>query len=232
MKKIKFYRVGNGPDPVPAKVNIPQWYKDISMYNASNHLNDINIENNEGLDSSSLSLKICAPTFDAFASGYHFVLPEDVLVEINEKGVPEISWKSKNFVINRFHLVEFPIPPFFHPIAFSFRMMFGISTPPGTSVLVTHPFNRSDLPFHVPTAIVDSDKKFAPIDIRFVLRRDFSGIIKKGTPIFQVFPYTRESWQMEIDNSITEEKMWEHENRRMTLHSWYTKYLHSKKEYN
>jgi hypothetical protein len=233
MKKIKFYKVGIGPDPVPSKTTIPQWYKDISLYNSSNSLADVKVANyGNGIDGSAISLKVCSPTFDAFSSGYQFVMPEDILIEINDKGVPEISWESESFTINRMPMVEFPIPPFYHPIAFSFRMMFGVSTPPGTSVLVAHPFNRVDLPFYVPTAIVDSDKKFPPADIRFVIKRDFEGVIKKGTPIFQILPFTRESWEMEIDNSITDEKMWEHENRRMFIHSWYTKQLQTIKEYN
>lgn len=232
MKKIKFYKVGIGPDPVPAKTVIPQWYKDISKYNSSNSLADVKLNNHDGIDSSAISLKLCSPTFDAFISGYQVLLAEDVLVEINSKGVPELSWKSNFFTINRMPLVEFPIPPFYHPIAFSFRMMHGISTPPGTSTLVTHPFNRVDLPFYVPSAIVDSDKKFPPADIRFVLRRDFEGIIKEGTPIFQLLPFTREPWQMEIDNSITDEMLWEHENRRTYIHSWYTKQLQQDKEFN
>jgi hypothetical protein len=232
MKKIKFYRVGNGPDPVPAKTVIPQWYKDISIYNKSNNLSDVRLNNHDGIDSSAISLKVCSPTFDAFASGYCFVLPEDIHVKINDKGIPEMSWASNNFTINRMPLVEFPIPPFYHPIAFSFRMMFGVSTPPGTSVLVAQPFNRVDLPFYVPTAIVDSDKKFPPADIRFVLRRDFEGVIKEGTPIFQILPFTREPWEMEMDDSITEDMLWEHENRRTFIHSWYTKKLQSQKEFN
>ena len=232
MKTIKFYQVGLGPDPVPAKTIIPQWYKDISKYNESNSLADVKLSNQDGIDSSAISLKICSPTFDAFASGYQVLLAEDILVEINKYGIPEISWKSNLFTINRMPLVEFPIPPFYHPIAFAFRMMHGISTPPGTSVLVTHPFNRVDLPFYVPSAIVDSDKKFPPADIRFVLRRDFEGIIKEGTPIYQLLPFTRESWKMEIDNSIKDEMLWEHENSRTYIHSWYTKQLQQPKEFN
>jgi hypothetical protein len=88
------------------------------------------------------------------------------------------------------------------------------------------------LPFYVPSAIVDSDKKFPPADIRFVLRRDFEGIIKEGTPIYQLLPFTRESWKMEIDNSIKDEMLWEHENRRTYIHSWYTKQLQQPKEFN
>jgi len=232
MKKIKFYRVGPGPDPIPAKLTIPQWYKDISKYNESNSLADVKLDNRNGIDSSAISLKVCSPTFDAFASGYMITLAEDILVEINDKGVPEISWKSEFFTINRMPLVEFPIPPFYHPIAFAFRMNFGISTPPGTSVLVTHPFNRPDLPFYVPSAIVDSDKKFPPADIRFVLKRDFEGVIPEGTPLYQLLPFTREAWEMEMDDSIANDLLWEHEERRTYIHSWYTKQLQENKEYN
>ena len=232
MKTIKFYRAGIGPDPVPAKTVIPQWYKDISLYNASNNFSDVSLDNENGIDSSAISLKLCSPTFDAFSSGYQVLLAEDILVELDSNGVPEISWASKEFTINRMPSVEFAIPPFYHPIAFAFRMMQGFSTPPGTSCLVSHPFNRLDLPFYVTTAIVDSDKKFPPADIRFVLRRDFEGVIKEGTPIYQILPFTREEWKIELDNELRDEAYWEHENRRTYVHSWYTKQLQSTKEYN
>lgn len=234
-KIIKFYPVpmSDTPPPVPSKNLIPDWYKDITLYNISNSQQDLQLDNyNNGIEGTNISLKLCTPTYDAFAAGYCFVLPEDIKVKINEDGRPSISWESELFVINRVPEIEMPLPPYYHPISFTFRMMYGVHTPPGTSVLVSHPFNRWDLPFIVPSAIVDSDKKFAPIDIRFFLRRGFEGIIEKGTPIFQVVPFTREPWSMEVDKNITEEMMWEHENRRTYCHSWYTKELVHKKEWN
>jgi hypothetical protein len=230
---IKFYAPGNngGPEPIPASTRIPTWYKDISKYNASNNLKDLNLSNDRGVDSSAISIKTCSPTFDAFVSGYYFVMPEDVLVENDNEGIPRLSWGSDQRIFLRIPNIEYPVPPGYHPISFTFRMMYGIKTPPGTSCLITHPLNQYELPYLVPSAIVDTDKKMAPIDIRFVLKMGFEGVIKQGTPLFQVIPFTREKWEMEIDNSIAEEEMWEHEKRRTVLHSYYTKKLQEIKEF-
>lgn len=236
MKKIQFYPAPEnaGPPPVPAKTLIPQWYKDISLYNVSNSPKDLTLINTgKGTDSSSISVKLCSPTFDSFIMGYHFVLGEDIYVSVNEDtGVPSISWESNNFPISRAPIVEIPIPPGYHPVGFLYRMMYGVKTPPGTSVIVTHPFNRWDLPFVVPSAVVDSDKKFAPIDLRIFFKIGFEGIIKQGTPIFQVIPFTREDWEMEISPELTKDALWQHELRRTYLHSEYTKEYQAKKEYN
>lgn len=236
MKKIKFYPVPqyfDRTDPVPARTNIPQWYKDITMFNKSNSLIDANILNtNEGVDGSALSVKTCGPFYDAMTAGYHFVMPEDLEITLNSEGVPQFNWESNNWFINRVPMLEIPIPPMYHPTSYTFRMMFGVSLPKGCSVLVSPPMNRMDLPFLIPFGIVDADTKFAPIDIRFYLRRDFEGVIKKGTPIFQIIPFTRESWEMEIDPSITEDLLWEHEKRRTYLSGWYGKHAQVKKEFN
>lgn len=231
--KIKFYysQNENALPPVPGNTMVPDWYKETSKYFKSNNLKDLKIDNDRGVDIVSISIKVCSPTFDAFTSGYYFVLDEDVHVGYDENGVPRLSWESENFILMRIPNLEYPIPDSYHPIAYSFRMTFGIKTSPGTSCLITHPLNRYDLPFLVSSGIVDTDKKMPPADIRFVLKRGFEGIIPKGTPIFQLLPFRREPWEMEIDNSIKDEEMWEHEKRRTMLHSYYTKELQEKKEY-
>lgn len=236
-KKINFYPTNKNIEkssyPIPAKKSIPQWYKDITLYNSSNNpVNSEVVNYGSGVDGSALSVKVCTPFYDAMTIGYHYVLPEDVEVILNHNGIPSFSWKSNDWIINRVPDVEIPIPPYHHPICFTFRIMFGIDLPKGSSAILTQPMNRNDLPFTIPSGIVDADIKFFPLDIRFFLKRGVEGIIKKGTPIIQVIPFTRESWQMEVDDSILEEKMWLHEKRRTMLSSWYTKNAHSKKEYN
>jgi len=237
-KIIKFWP-GNPEEksepPVPARTIIPKWYKDITLYNRSNSPADAKIINyDQGVDGSALSVKTCGPFYDAMSAGYQYVLPEDITVTINENGTPSITWESENFFINRLPDVEIPIPPFYHPVAFSFRMIYGIELPKGSSVLVTQPMNRFDLPFWIPSGIVDADTKFAPLDIRLFLKRDFEGIVSKGTPIMQVIPFTRESWKMEVDKNKENinERLWFHEKRRTYLHGWYHKHAQVKKEYN
>jgi len=45
---------------------------------------------------------------------------------------------------------------------------------------------------------VQISKDFSSVSFPFYLRKDFEGIIKKGTPIAQVIPFKRETWQSEI----------------------------------
>lgn len=235
-KKIIFWPSSHQestPPPVPARINVPKWYKEISMFNASNSYKDARVLNSgTGIDGSALSLKTCGPFYDAFVSGYHYIMPEDVTVKLNEKGIPTFAWQSNNFIINRLPNIELPIPPFHHPIAYSFRMAYGVKLPPGYSLLVTPPMNRYDLPYTVPFGIVDADTKFAPIDIRFFLKRDFEGVIRKGTPLFQVMPFKRDSWEMEVNQEITFDEMWFHELRRTYLHNWYGREAQVRKDFN
>ena len=156
----------------------------------------------------------------------------DVFVTTDNKGIPIFKWESSDFIINRLPNVEMPIPPFHHPIAYSFRMTHGIKVPEGYSVLLSPAMNRYDLPYTVPFGIVDADTKFAPIDIRFFLKRDFEGVIKKGTPLFQILPFKRDNWEMEIRPDITFEEMWTHELRRTYLSNWYGRHAQKKKEFN
>ena len=157
----------------------------------------------------------------------------EIEILINDKGVPDIKWESDEFLFNRLPMVEIPIPEFHHPIAFTYRMSFGVELPKGYSLLVTQPFNRHDLPFTIPSAIVDADTKFFPIDIRLFLKRGFEGKIKKGTPIYQMIPFKRESWEMETDynEKNIKERFWFHEKRRKYLFAWYHHHAHVKKEF-
>lgn len=220
--------------PVLGKHVVPDWYKDITKFNKSNSPKDANIYNSgTGIDGSAISVKICSPFYDALTSGYFAILSEDIEILINDKGVPDIKWESDEFLFNRLPMVEIPIPEFHHPIAFTYRMSFGVELPKGYSLLVTQPFNRHDLPFTIPSAIVDADTKFFPIDIRLFLKRGFEGKIKKGTPIYQMIPFKRESWEMETDynEKNIKERFWFHEKRRKYLFAWYHHHAHVKKEF-
>jgi len=100
-------------------------------------------------------------------------------------------------------------------------------------LLFTHPLNRYDLPFYCSSAIVDTDIWGLPTFIPFFLKRGFSGIIPKGTPLFQMIPIKRDDWELDID--ISEEKYWENkereEKRRTHITAHYKKTTWQKKNY-
>jgi hypothetical protein len=91
--------------------------------------------------------------------------------------------------------------------------------------------NRHDLPFITMSGIVESDIWGLPVFTAFFLKRGFQGIIKKGTPLFQMIPFKRDNWEMELD--LSQEKFDEHEfkaeNRRSMLYGYYKKTAWRKK---
>ena len=51
------------------------------------------------------------------------------------------------------------------------------------------------MPFKTLSAVVDSDSILTAGNIPFHIKQDFTGIIKKGTPIFQILPFKRDNWE-------------------------------------
>ena len=71
-----------------------------------------------------------------------------------------------------------------------------IEAPPNYSLLITHPVNRTDLPFTTLTGLVDSDL-YHDSRINFPAHwhdLSFTGVLPKGTPVAQCIPVRRERW--------------------------------------
>lgn len=183
--------------PVTSISQIPKWYKEIPNFiNEDIHTPTINNQGN-------LTLKMCPPFLDALSSGYMIVLPFDIYVHKNSHNV-KFQWELKdvNFIESHSELQYpgFKIPEEFEKDAYKFNTTHIIEPPSGYSLLFTHPLNRVDLPFLSLSGIVDSDKfNILPINIPFLIKKDFTGIIKKGTPISQVIPIKREPWDHLIE---------------------------------
>jgi hypothetical protein len=53
--------------------------------------------------------------------------------------------------------------------------------------------------FTILDGVVDTDKYTAPVNFPFVLNDwKFEGLIPAGTPVAQVIPFKRDSWEIEI----------------------------------
>lgn len=73
-----------------------------------------------------------------------------------------------------------------------------IITPPGYSILFTAPMHRESV-FTILDGVVDTDTYTPPVNFPFVLNDwGFEGLIPAGTPMAQVIPFKRESWEMKI----------------------------------
>ncbi len=208
MKLIRFFQESSKfgfANPKPAKSFIPEWYKE-----AETKFFD------EQTGKEDFGLKTCMPFLDTLTSGYIFSTPVNIYVNektnaldhvFNNANGINIRWDGppvfENFINERplGSGATMPRPAGHYPNHLTFSGYWNTKTPKGWSILYTHPLNRHDLPFTTASGIIDSDKFFAPGNIPFFLKKDFSGVILKGTPIVQVIPIKREIWHM-VENDI------------------------------
>jgi hypothetical protein len=176
--------------PKPASRLVPDWYKNMESY--------INKEKKPtGDGTSSGTIKRCMPVLDAITAGYIIESPADVWVSKKDKG----QWfEWSDFGLISFHPIEqapehparkpFPYPKWSNP--------WSITTPKGYSTMFVQPMHRESV-FTILPGIVDTDTYSAPVNFPFVINDPaFEGLIPKGTPIAQVIPFKRDSWNMEI----------------------------------
>ena len=232
-KKIKFAVSGvdlnttldySNP-PYAAKKYIPDWFKSTQP---------VKVNNME--DSKRLNFKHCMPFTDAFLTGYILETPTDISVERVPGSNPKITFnKEQNILSERDKKIvgNIKAPSYCYDIHFIYKHTMHVKTPKGYSLLVTHPLNRLDLPFVALSGIVDTDvEPLRPGNYPVFLKKDFEGIIPKGTPILQIIPIKRESWKSELDNSLL--KTWIRYIYRVTstFYGWYRNNVWVRKEYN
>lgn len=169
---------------------IPQWYKDGETFYVTKDSNE-----------SSAGLKTCMPFLDVLTAGYLLVTPFDIFVGKKEDGSLSIEWNSpqpwQDFVNQRPYESGATIPrPAGHMDShFVWSNKWGWKTPRGYSTIVTHPYNRFDLPFTTMSGFMDSDKVFVNGNVPFFLKEGFYGVIPEGTPYAQVIPVKRKHWK-------------------------------------
>jgi len=188
--------------PSSAKRHVPDWYKKSPKF----------IDNGScpvvatGETESNLGVKTCIPFLDSLTTGYIATLWQDVKVEIIN-GNTEITWPTEPSVLNGRSprgMHTLPIPHGHSDAQYLWLSPFVIQTPPGYSVMISHPFNRFDLPFTTLSAVVDSDGILQAGHMPFYLKEGFEGVIEAGTPIYQIVPFKREPWSSKEDPSLKE----------------------------
>lgn len=199
MKFMRFFtekqNLGLG-EPVPAKKLIPEWYR----------MAESTITAPDGAESP--GLKKCMPYMDSLISGYMLTTPFDIYVSREEDGELRFRWNGPGplggFIGQRPESMGATMPrPAGHDKAHLIWAGFwATKTPKGWSLLVTHPFNRFDLPFTTVTAIMDADEFWGAGNIPFFIKEGFTGVIPAGTPFAQLLPVKRSFWKMIIDSSL------------------------------
>ena len=228
MNILNFNSVGHYmPDIKPAKHFIPDWYKDIKGYNKNN----LKIEENG--HTPMLNLKSCMPFFDPFNTGYMVELFQDLYVEIKD-GKPKINWIGAPDPVSVREIEEniIPVPHGYAESHFVWKYPHVLNAKKGYSAIVTHPFNRHDLPFISLTGIIDIDVLVGNGNIPFFIQEGFEGLIPKGTPILQIIPFKRESWKINKDDSLILKNDKENTEKSRSIIGWYKDNRWQKKEFN
>jgi hypothetical protein len=196
--------------PIPAKLNIPEWYKKLEH----------TILNK--------TVKGCMPFLDTLTSGYLLKMPQDFNVRHNVDNENERKEKFKdsfqtfglhdysqilhakninlNSGIDTHSLKQVEGSPFieknknlpFYKIINPWK----IKTPKGYSCLFVPPLNNSDDRFSIIPGIVDTDTFPNEINFPIIINGDkyptLETTIKKGTPYVQIIPFKRYSWKMTV----------------------------------
>jgi hypothetical protein len=206
---------------VPTRKNMPQWYKDSELWID----NEIGIENH--------GLKACAPFLDALTIGYTFVTTDDLLVTMDTLGAPIIRWRNGTDLVGYRapdHAKTLPIPLGCSLVHFAWKPQGVLEIPKGYSAILTHPFNRADLPFITLTGVVDS-ATIPSGSIPFFLKEGFTGVIPQGTPYLQIIPFKREDWKAEKFEGLVEKAEVVSKKSRSLLKGWYKQNVWKKKNY-
>jgi hypothetical protein len=188
--------------PVPAKKSLPDWYKNHPTYTTG--LGREVRPSGDGIG----TIKKCLAVFDSMTAGYIIKTPLDVNVVKTENGI-EFQQAAADLNYLTFHRAKqaqnYPnahnsdIPKFVSP--------WGIKTPKGYSCLFIPPCHHNNVVNILP-AIIDTDQLHLPVEFPFLLSNpNFTGIIPKGTPIAQVIPFKRDSWEHKISNSKEDHKL-------------------------
>lgn len=204
--------------------SVPDWYKKIPKWN-----HKFPPKKAEELDP---TVKLCVPFLEAFTSGYIICTPFDLIVStVNQE--PYISWRSGGTFIEVRDGNYVPTPVGFSSINFAWSLPVSFSVPVGYSILLTHPFNRFDLPFLTLSGVIDGGF-VSPIGgkIPFFMKKEFEGIIPQGTPIAQLLPFKSINWSSINTPTLIEEGNKSLSRTRAVTNGWYKKAWWNKKQYN
>ena len=208
----------------PIKKVIPEWYKDCPTF--------IEGDSPRYLPERNLAIKACVPFLDSLMTGYYIPLSTDVIVESIE-GEPYLSWGYGNPVSQRSSksAPQLPIPSGCSSLHLTWMLPSTIELPKGYSALFTHPLNRFDLPFISLSGVVDGGFTINPGSYPFFIKKDFVGIIPRGTPIIQIIPFKTENWTSKEDSSLVKKGELEGNRSLSKAIGWYKHNRWTKKGY-
>jgi hypothetical protein len=194
--------------PVPIKLNIPKWYKDLKY------------------SFEDTTIKGCIPFLETLTTGYLLKTPQSIKINFNtpnpETGQPDcfisLSRELNNEILFAHTLNLMRHGEHGHPINqlegcpyintnknlpfIKIINPWKITTPPGYSCLFLSPLNNTDDRFFIIPGIVHTDTFTSEINFPIVINGDkyptLQTVIERGTPYVQIIPFKRDNWEMEV----------------------------------
>lgn len=236
VKSIKFYpssiiTESSVPPPRPASEYLPEWYKNIKTFSGTGHKNKPQYADGKVINK---TVKTCYPFWDALTSGYiqeswcdiRINFENDIFFYDYSVGPEPLSHRSK---------VSINLSESFMPYEFIWQVHWVPKLDYGYSALITHPFNRLDLPFLNTSGIIDSDKFFhsSPGNYPFYLYKTSKNeiFIPSGTPLYQIIPIKRDSWRSNPEEFNEKEYLKRSAESQRSFIGTYKKFFHQKKVY-
>ena len=217
---------GAFPEPIPAHLALPQWFKDDATY-LNRHMGK-----SEGSPKQS-TYKRCVPFVDIMRTGYILPLWSDLefsyttcncgnsdcpkfIPQAAPFEMPPYNFPSTQMVEPRNWDSWGNIPELHTSVensSLTFVNPWIIKTPPGYSTLITAPFNDDSRPhpsIKTLTGLVNTDTYNNQINFFFHMKYPFEGILKKGTPLVQLIPIKREDWNHKVTymSSVNKDTNW------------------------
>jgi hypothetical protein len=213
------------PNLEPTRLSVPDWWKNGFLWNGSKP-EISNYSSNKGM-------KACVPFLDSMLSGYTIKLWTDCMVEL-DNGIKKINWmNSPDPVESRSETgySTIPVPVGCDKEEFTWKLPYYFKTPKNYSFILTHPFNRNELPFISLTGLVDAESTMQPGRYPFFLKTGFTGLIPAGTPIAQIILIKREKWKIKENRDIIKEGDILGSKSASVISGYYKKNLHKPKSF-
>jgi hypothetical protein len=193
------------PEPVPASKNLPEWYKNQLAYYDNDKTPHDGFQN--------LTVKKCMAIFDTLFMGYILKAPVDIYIDTTDG-------ESLKYELAGNHQFQRPLAGGHHELQYDqmpidkdfyvkdllrLNMIWLIRTDPGYSSLFINPMLHDSSPLMAVPGVIDTDDFYTNGLFSFFVKKNYKGVIKKGTPLLQVLPFKREDFSHKIirDNDIT-----------------------------
>lgn len=222
------------PKPIPASKNMPEWYKRQPPTINKDLLS-------KGIATS--TIKKCMPIFDSMTAGYLLLAPCDIYIDATnpdnlEFSVPNQLGPIRGRIFASHSLEQYGTYPIdtdkYHRTLLRVFPLWSVGTEPGYSCMVLQPMHTDESPVVAFPGIVDTDNFATDGHFSFLVEKNFKGTIRRGTPLVQIIPFKRESWQMEIASPEESKKTLLKQSLllRSVFTNGYKNFFRAKKEYN